>query len=362
MEGMKPSMPTTSAASEPRRHVAAQLLDQARSCRAMGSPLYATLLDRAAADVLRGGPVWSVLADDVRPGRGDAVALRFMAAVHRLVLAGEAGELAAHYPSVGGTRDPDRAWPAFARLVEDRSRRLSALTALPCQTNEVGRCAALVGGFLAIARGGLPLRLLEVGASAGLNLRWDHYRYGGGGRAWGPEDSPVRMPAHWLHPPPVSPAAVEVARRQGCDPHPIDPASEDGRLALGASVWADQPERLARLRAACAVALDVPAEITAASVADWLPAQLAHPVPGAATVVFHSVVDEYLADDARAGFHEILADAGLRATDGAPLAWLRLEPVTALRTHGVTLTTWPGGEARLLATCHAHGTDVSWRG
>jgi hypothetical protein len=328
----------------------------------MGSPLYAVLLERSAADVTEGGPVWGVLADHVLPGRGDAVALRFMAAVHRLVLSGRAPGLAVHYPSAGGAPDPDGLWPAFLEAVEAHRPQLAELTARRCQTNEVGRCAALVGGFLRVAQGGRPLRLLEIGASAGLNLRWDHYRYGGGGREWGPPDSPVDMRGHWVNPPPTSPADVNVVERIGCDPDPVDPRTEEGRRTLTASVWADQLERLERLSAACEVAGRVDARVDRGSVDEWLPSKLERPVPGVATVVFHSVVEEYLPGDVRERFHRTLAEAGRRATADAPLAWLRLEPVSALRAHGVTLTAWPGGEQRLLATARAHGTDVDWRG
>lgn len=68
------------------------------------------------------------------------------------------------------------------------------LIQLPVQTNEVGRCAALLFGFLTVAgKDPPPLRLLEIGASAGLNLRWDRYRYEANGFAWGPADSQVRV-------------------------------------------------------------------------------------------------------------------------------------------------------------------------
>lgn len=362
-------MPTSARSTVPAEgapgHVAEQLRDQAASCAAMGSALYAHLLCAAAADVEADGPCWAVLAAHVLPGRGDALALRFMAAMHRLVLTRRAAELAVHYPSVSGTAaDLDAARAAFLATVERHAATLRGLVVLPCQTNEVGRAAGLVGGFLTVARDtGLPLRLLEVGASAGLNLRWDRFRYGGGGAAWGRPDSPVDLGGLWRVPPPTDPAAVEVVERSGCDRQPVDPATAEGRLALTASVWADQTARFARLKGALRLATEVPATVDAAPLDDWIAAQLARPTPGAATVVYHSVVDEYLPDEVRARFHAALAAAGEQATPDAPLAWLRLEPVDRLRSHGVVLSTWSGPApalTRTLARCGAHGTDVEW--
>jgi hypothetical protein len=346
----------------PREHVAWQLRVQAVACEVMGSPLYAHLLDAAAADAAAGGPTWDVLREEVAPGRGDALALRFMAAVHRLVLTRRAPELAVHYPSVGGTAGVDGAWEAFRRTLERNAQTLRPLVALPCQTNEVGRTAALVGGFLEVAATtGMPLRVLEVGASAGLNLRWDRFRYGGGGATWGPADSAVQLTGHWDVPPPHTAARVVVVERRGCDLDPVDPRSAEGRLALTAAVWADQTGRFERLRGALAIAAEVAAPVDRAPAPAWVEEQLAAPRPGVAAVVYHSIVEEYLAAQARARFHAALREAGERASAGAPLAWLRLEPISELRAHGLTLTTWPGGRQRVLATCGAHGTDVIWR-
>ena len=346
----------------PRAHVAWQLRSQAAVCAAMGSPLYALLLDRSADDVERGGVCWTLLGDHVAPGRGHALALRFLAAAHRMVLTGRAPALARHYPSVGGSPGAS-AWEDLRTLVEAERSELSALVALPCQTNEVGRSAALIGGFLAVsARTGLPLRLLEVGASAGLNLRWDRFSYGGGGGFWGPPDSPVDLSSHWRAPPPHTAAKVEVAERRGCDRAPVDPATEEGRLALSASVWADQPARLALLHGAIKIAASVPARLDRAPLVDWTATALGEARDRVATVVYHSVVEEYLPAETRAAFRSAVESAGRAARAGAPLAWLRLEPMSDLRRHELTLTTWPGGESAALGSCGPHGTDVSWSG
>lgn len=338
--------------------MAGQLRDQARSCEAMGSPLYTRLLDGGAADVAAGGPLWDVLSAHVAPGRGKAVALRFMAAVHRLVLTGRAPELARHYPSAGGTPDLDRVFAVFRDAVAGQTDLIRDLTSRPCQTNEVGRAAALVFGFLeaaAIAR--RPLRLLEIGASAGLNLRWDRFCYGGGGASWGDPASPVDLRGLWQEPPLALDATVEVRERRGCDPNPLDPGLPEDRLSLQSAVWADQSARLARLAGAFRLAERVPAELERAPASAWLPRVLAEPVPDAAAVVYHSVVEEYLPVEEREAVRQALAEAGRRATAAAPLAWVRLEPVTAVRGHGVSLTVWPGGATRVLAICGAHGTD-----
>jgi hypothetical protein len=231
--------------------------------------------------------------------------------------------------------------------------------ARPCRTNEVGRCAALAFGFLEVAsRHGHPLRLLEVGASAGLSLRFERFRYGGGGASFGPAASPVDLSGLWLEAPPHLPAEVRVVERAGCDLHPVDPASPEGRLTLESSLWADQVERLSRLRGAFEIAARVPATVERASVEDWLPPRLAGARGDVTTVVFHSIVDEYLPASVRRAFHDALSRAGAGATRAAPLAWLRLEPTPATRGYAVTLTTWPGGEERVVATSGAHGADA----
>jgi hypothetical protein len=209
---------------------------------------------------------------------------------------------------------------------------------------------------------GLPLRLLEVGASAGLNLRVDRFRIGGGGVAVGDPHSPVDLSDHWTVPPPDVSDRIEVVARRGCDRDPVDPTTADGSRALISSVWADQRDRLDRLRGAIELAQKYPAEVDRASLDAWTERQVRELPAGNATVVFHSVVSEYLPDPTRERFVAAVRDAGARATWARPLAWLRLEPISSLRHHNLELTLWPGGQTRTLARCGAHGTDVEWLG
>jgi hypothetical protein len=257
------------------------------------------------------------------------------------------------------TARSDDAWPAFRRAVAEDAEAIRQLLDRPVQTNEVGRCAALLPGFLTIAREtGLPLRLLEVGASAGLNLRWDRYRYEAESFAWGDPDSSVRLDFQIEGEPPQS-TEVTVAERRGCDRLPIDPTSEDGHLTLLSYLWPDQAHRVARVRAAFDLAAEVPVTIDRAGAADWISAQLVERREGVGTVVFHSIVMQYLDEEERRRFEARMREAGERADAAAPLAWLRMEP--AGERAEVRLRLWPRGEDRVIARAGYHGDFVDLR-
>jgi hypothetical protein len=335
----------------------ARLRLQAGHCRGLGSPLYAGLLERAAEDAEAGGPVAELLHGHERDPEDSMLALRLMGAVHRRVLEGALPELERYYRGDVAGGEGDGAWSAFHRAVATDAEALRPLLDRPVQTNEVGRCAALLPGFLAVAREtGLPLRLLEVGASGGLNLRWDRYRYEAAGFSWGEKGSPVRLRFELEGEPPAT-APVPVAERSGCDRSPIDPTGEEGRLTLLSYLWPDQKNRLERVRAALQLATEVAVEVERAGAADWVRRRLAEPAEGVATVIFHSIVMQYLPADERREFERLVAEAGARATAAAPLAWLRMEP--AGQRAAVELMTWPGGEERLLARASYHGDLVA---
>jgi hypothetical protein len=332
---------------------AGQLRWQAEMCGKIGSPLYAGLLDRAAEDIETGGPVAEPLRGHENDPELSVLGLRLMGAVNRLVLTGREPALAAAYRDGNAAR----AWQAFHDVVGRNAVELHKLVDLPVQTNEVGRCNALLFGFMTVAgETGMPLRLLEIGASAGLNLRWDRYRYAARDFSWGPADSPVQLEFELDGEPPYLPPTVEICARHGCDASPVDPTTEEGRLTLLAYIWPDQAERIARTQAALEVASELPVQVDREPAASWTKRMLSKPTPGHATVLYHSIVSQYLGDEERDAFHDSVQAAGKQATTEAPLAWLRMEP--GGERADVHLTTWPGGEARHLARAGYHGSPV----
>ncbi len=332
---------------------------QRAACARAGSLVYAQILDGVADDVERGGPCAALLAPWTDNALADAIPLRLLAGVHRIVLEGRASALARHYPSAGGTDDDDPT-PAFMAAVSEHAEELARSMHLGVQTNEVGRACSLLGGFHAAASAtGLPLRILEVGASAGLLLRWDHYRYETGDWAWGPEGS-LTFTDPWAGAPPETAADLVVAERAGCDINPIDPTSPEGITDLRAFLWPDQVHRRRRLDEALAVAARTPGPVVRADAADWIEAQLARPSLGTATVVYHSIVLQYLPRSTFQRMRNLLRAAGERADRDAPLFWLRMEPAGEFAD--LRMRAWPGGHDLLLGTTDYHGPPVHWTG
>ena len=334
---------------------------QAGGCRLFGSPLYAQLLDAALEDLAAHGPVARLIEGFSEDPLRAFLPLRMLGAVHERVLAGEAPSLARFYPTANGTPEWPGVWHAFREVVAaQRDALLPRLAQFP-QTNEVRRCAGLLGGFLAVAReGGLPLRLREIGTSAGLNLGWDRYHYALGAQRWGDPRSPVQIAADWHGAAAAFEMQPVIESRAGCDLAPVRIAEPAQARLLEAYIWPDQPERLTQLRAAVALAREHPPRIERERARSWLARELGTPAEGVATVVFHSAVWAYLEPQEQAEVSELLLAAGARAHARAPFAWLSHEDEGGLGRVTVRLRLWPGGESRALAEGHPHGRFVRW--
>ncbi|OBI53061.1 DUF2332 domain-containing protein [Mycobacterium sp. E787] len=344
-------------------HLLHMLRSQGRFCAGSGSPMYGELFELVASDVEADGVFAAILSGHEDDPSRLAVPLRLLGGLHRLVLDGRAPALRRWYPSTGGAWDAQEAWPEILSTAGRHADLLRAALGRPPQTNEVGRSAALIGGLLRINRGfGLPIRLFEIGSSAGLNMRADHYHYRYDGGRWGPAGSPVSIDDAWRGTLPPD-GDVSIVERSGYDIAPIDVTGADGEMTVLSYVWPDQHDRLERLRGAIAVARDVPARLERRTAADAVAGLTL--ADGTLTVLWHSITWQYLSDDERASVRDGVEALGARAGARSPFAHLTLEP--ARDAPGgpirflVRARSWPGGRRAVLGECHPHGPPVNWR-
>jgi hypothetical protein len=344
------------------QHLLNVLDGQARACASLGSPMYGQLLARIIDDIRAGGAFSDVLASHEDDPGPSALALRLLGGLHRLVLDGRASSLRRWYPSTGGEWDAEAAWSDVVDVAREHIGPLRAALDRPPQTNEVGRSAALVGALLILTRRfPLPIRLFEIGASAGLNLRADHYLYRFTGGQWGPAGSAVVVDDAWRgrRPPDVS---LRIIERHGFDIAPVDAVSDDGRLTLLSYVWPDMPDRLQRLVGAIGIARRVPAGLDRMSAADAVHGLRV--VHGTLTVLWHSVTWQYLTAGERAQVNARMAALGATADATKPLVWLSLEQ--RRRTPGAAhefqlrARCWPDGTDEVLGVSAPHGPPVIW--
>jgi hypothetical protein len=316
---------------------------------------------RAADDAERGGRVAELFAAVPNPPRS-VPALRLLAALHHLVLSGRAPELARFYPSAGGGRSPDGAWPVALATLGEHADWVRDRLGRTVQTNEPGRATVLFAALLWLTeRFPLPVRLLEIGASAGLNLLADRFCYVSGGQALGAVGSPVRFVEPWSPAPPIDLRAaagrLHIAEREGCDPAPLDPREPEDRITALSYIWPDELERLERARLALDLAAEDPPRVAAMPAESWLPRALADGREGRLAVVWQSIVRQYI----EPGPWEAIERAFEDAAAGGPLVWLRMEPgEDHLTGMELTVIETPGEPPRRLATCGDHGPPVSW--
>jgi hypothetical protein len=328
-------------------------------CDDNGSPFTARVLEAAWADREHGGALAGLLPEWQGDAGTDAVPLRVAGALHALALSGRDAQLAALYPPQQAQGDLAR---AVANATANHRDVITEYLAVAPQTNEIGRSAVLLPGFAAIAQTtGLPLATFEIGASAGLNQLWHHYRYALGDVAWGDPQSEVLIRTDWQGALPALPEHIEVASHAACDVSPIDLQADGAALRLMSYVWPDQRERLDRLRAAIALAQRLHVRVEAADALTWAQDALATQRTGCATVLYHSVMWQYMHEPTRNGLRGLIEATGSHATRDAPLAWLAFEPPGNDAQMQLTSTLWPGGERRVLAEAHAHGTWVRWQ-
>ena len=342
----------------PEAKVRAAFAEQAEWCDRLDSPFTALLCrllgERLGRNTCTGRKAlgWQGSPSPL----ADALALRLCGGLQALSRGGRYPGLAACYPP-HPLPDPDSLWAALEPALDDPE--LPAWLGRAPQTNEVGRSAVLMSGLLVIADCfSRPMELLELGASAGLNLLMDHYGHELGGVRAGDPGSPLQLAPDWSGSAPPK-ARIEIASRAGVDLTPLDARSDGDRLS--AYVWPEQARRQAQLAAALAIAAHCPVQVEQADAADWLERRLAEPArPGLVRVVYHSVAFHYFPAEAQARIAARLSEVGAQASSATPLAWLRYEQEPGDEHFSLQLRVWPGDEQWRLAECHPHGRWIRW--
>jgi hypothetical protein len=332
--------------------------------------------------------VLSLLDDTPLPRRRP---LLLLAAVHFLLLSGVDHPLAAYYDTVAAvlgtpfrssTADVSAVFTAFCE--EHRPELKHVIATRTTQTNEVGRCTALLPGLCHIARlydWDVPLSLLDLGTSAGLNLLYDDYAYtyrsaaNDAVRTAGKVGSAVSIECSARDDVSSLPELrlPTVDRRVGLDLSPLDPFSDDAVLWLLACQWPDNPTRFGRLRGALSNVRGShnPPRLEQGDMVTDLP-RVAASIPGTTPlVVFHSWVAAYLDQDrqrmlatevhalgATRPVHHLYCETPFE-TPGLPT------PPSPVPREGPDLATalvhiGPEGEPVRLADTHPHGYWIRW--
>jgi hypothetical protein len=244
-----------------------------------------------------------------------------------------------------------------AALAEDRERVWEALASRYVQTNETSRAVTwLWPAHLAGCDGGArPLALVDVGASAGLNLVAD------------------ALPAPWTD---ERGGAIPVVRspnvvaRIGLDAAPLDVREPAGAQWLRALVWPGERARQDRLEAAMAAfCASDPAgggpslERRSARDAPARAAQLGREHPGALVLALQTVMREYLGPAEGAEYDRGM-ESWLESSPAGSAAWLQLEHADEGATRewpSWILARWREGSAlrtAMLARCGYHPTAL----
>ncbi len=352
---------------------------------AASSPLSARLLG-LVADWLAAGDEDPLAAWLVRAAAGRAsfdVPLLLMAGVHRAVLAGdaEAAELSRYYPTVNGHRawSDDMLAVVFRQTVCDlRSQLATFLRSATVQTNETSRglCWLLPVHYF----GWQGIHLVDLGASAGLNLVADYRSYrlvaadtGADLCRLGHGGDPLLIRCEGRFISPQTNNMPILLSRSGCDLAPIFLRTPQDEYSLSAFIWGDQPDRLVMLRRGIvalhqAAQSSAPVQLYGVDLPDALSRFLEEyitPLGEAPVVIYNTYLATYLHDKGTSLRAHLDAWARRRRE---PVLWVQWEPLRGQQQPpefgwvGWTADLWQGGRHwhGHLAWAHPHGTRIQW--
>lgn len=312
---------------------------------ALNSPLYRRLTD-VIADDPRLCDVLNSIEDRTRHNL-------LYAGVQYLMMRDGPGDLGRFYPNfTERPLDLEGIGGPFTDFVLANSAELIALgNSRLTQTNECRRCVALLPGIWETPAS--SFHLVDVGASAGLNLYLDRYQYRWGSQVWGPPTPVVLETENRGRP--VAPREIEVMSRIGLDLNPLDPSDADDRRWLEALIWPEHDERRRRLRAALDLASAGSADVVAGEALETLGPTLGSLPPGESVVVLNAFTLNQFAPDDRSRVGDIVDGARAdRPVFRVSMEWLTKD------TDAAVVAVDDGTGLREVGLAHPHGEWIEF--
>ena len=277
----------------------------------------------------------------------------------------EAEALSVFYPAISGQPIPDgSAWQAFRAFCQVYADQLGPnLRSGRTQTCVVNRCAIVLPGLAALpsveANEG-RVALLEIGPSAGLNLRLDRYRYEyGNGASWGDPAARPKLICETrgdLAPP--MPGTLEIVARRGLDLNRIDLENPSDIRWQRALIWPEHSDRVQTMDEAFAHAKAVPVEIEQGDATCEIAEHVARLPSDAARVLFATHVFYQIPRHGRRQIIEGIASASREQ----PVDFIRMES-SGEGDSRVEWFSFAGGEQvghTILARSNSHGRWIEW--
>jgi hypothetical protein len=294
---------------------------------------------------------------------GQPAANLFFAAVQFLLFQNPDDSLARHFPSLSTfATSRDDLSTDFRNFCFSRKDDLKDLLRTKLvQTNEVRRSACLLPVLQMIYEetNGQPLYLIDIGASAGLNLLFDRYHFDyGQDQTFGDSESPVQIYCQSRgRALPLSATFPQVASRVAIDLNPLDVHKQDDVLWLKALIWPEHDERRKLLDAAVLVAKHYPIRHVQGDGVALLPALLNEALPDTRLCIIHSFTINQMAPQAVQNFQNAMRQFSKRRSlycvaisckDGA--------------SSNLGLSCYQNGaeSKNILAKCSDHGTWIEW--
>lgn len=340
----------------PREDLSRRFAHFAAELSSHHSPLYSRLAEGISEDPELLGLV-SHAASGPEPNL-------FLSAAHFLLLGGADHPVAGFYPSLSNNLRSGDPYPDFRAFCLEHAKEMREIIATRrVQTNEVRRCALLLPAFGVISeRSGQPLALVEVGASAGLNLLFDRYAYDyGEERGIGAPASPVRISCEPRGDKevPLPERLPEVVSRIGLDLNPLDVRDPDSARWLRALIWPEEyAHRAPLLERAIEVARSEPPALLRGDALESLPEVFGEIPDGTSVCVFHTFTVNQFSEEARKRLSNLLSEhSRKRELCRVSVEWLGADDSPLLK-----LSTFENGveEETLLARCDDHGEWIEW--